>query len=139
MCSFFIMYKPLFFLKYSRVLGITVSWLYMQNAFSLKGVSNIFPGLHHLLLCLHPYLSPCLAQQSVLGIYRSLQRTKDCKAFAPRCLLSVEAFAQVLDKLLLVVFERAAAMGLFPQRLLIYLSWVAAIADIFWLYLTHSR
>lgn len=51
----------------------------------------------------------------------------------------VEAFAQVLEELLLVVFERAAAMGLFPQTLLVYASWMAAIADGFQLCLTHAR
>lgn len=84
----------------------------MQNAFkptfSPKGVKN---NISSLLLCLHPLFDSSL--ESVLDIYTSLQRAKGYKAFprfVVRCLLSVEAFAQVLDKLLVVVFERAGAV-----------------------------
>lgn len=61
------------------------------------------------------------------------------KPLHPETCCQLEAFAQVLQELLLVVFERAGAMGLFPQTLLVYPSWMAAIADIFQLCLAHSR
>lgn len=141
--SSFLICKILLFLKHRRVLGITVSWLQMQNAFkptfSPKGVKNMCPGLYQFAFVFASPICLCLQPNSLSLTCTSLQRTKSGKAFPPRCLLSMEAFAQVLQELLLVVFERAGAMGLFPQKLLVYPSWMAAIADIFQLCLTHSR